>query len=113
MTLQHPFELPLSRFSFDRGELTAEASDFGSMNQLVRNDVPAPAFIRRLYDDACDLGIAIRSERTGRIARFYWCEGEGRNADYSWGYDRFVFRPEMTRGGVPCVPVAKVTIFND
>lgn len=26
---------------------------------------------RRIYDDACDVGIAIRSHRTGRLVRFY------------------------------------------
>lgn len=39
--------------------LVAEASDLGYHGP------------RRIYDDACDVGVAIRSHRTGRLVRFY------------------------------------------
>jgi hypothetical protein len=53
--------LDLARFDWDRenNALVAEASDLGH-SQLVH----------RLYDDACDLGIAIRSHHTGKVKRF-------------------------------------------
>lgn len=59
-----PFEVPpldLRRFHWDvaRGVLTAEASDFaGSF------------YLHRLYNDACDLAIAIRSHVTDKVERF-------------------------------------------
>ncbi len=42
-----------------RTTMVAEASDVGYRSPL------------RIYDDACDVGIAIRSRRTGRVVRFY------------------------------------------
>ena len=71
-----PYDLPMtefssSRFSFqkDRRQLVAEISDLGN-----------PRF-QAIYSDACDVGIAVRSERTGRVVRFALsrsvCDAEG------------------------------------
>lgn len=30
----------------------------------------------RLYDDACDVGLALRSHKTGEVSTWYLCEGE-------------------------------------
>src|SRR5580765_2874475 len=55
------YELPLSRFHWNKAtkELSAEASDLDGFR------------IQQIWDDACDEGICIRSERTGRVERFY------------------------------------------
>lgn len=52
--------LNMRRFTWDRakGELVAEASDLEGFA------------LNRLYNDACDVGIAIRSHHTGRVLRF-------------------------------------------
>lgn len=57
--------LPLSRFHWDRvlRRLSAEASDFGPGRTGLW-------WLGRLYADACDVGIVIRSEATGREERF-------------------------------------------
>jgi hypothetical protein len=51
--------IPSSRFTYDAVNrmLVAEASDLGG-------------YLRRLYDDACDVGFAVRSDRTGAVAVF-------------------------------------------
>jgi hypothetical protein len=30
----------------------------------------------QIYDDACDVGIALRNPRSGNVTRWYQCEGE-------------------------------------
>lgn len=96
-------ELPLKRFHFDKGAylLTAEASDFGPGLSFFNS-------IYQLYDDACDMGIAIRSEITGRTELFWWQDDLGKNDDYATGYDRYVFTPVSGLANV-----VQVIVFND
>ena len=51
--------LPLDQFSLNGKTLVAEASTL-QWSRMVR-----------LYDDACDAGIFIRSHKTGKIEAFY------------------------------------------
>jgi hypothetical protein len=59
----HPF--PLERFDWGGmvGVLVGEASDLAIS--------PGTPPWSRLFNDACDAGIAIRSGKTGRTVRFY------------------------------------------
>lgn len=42
----------------------------------------------RLYDDACDVGIAVRSHRTGRVVHFYLRETDVRDDDtLGWHFE--------------------------
>lgn len=50
-----------------QGKLVVEASDLGLR--------PGHQW-ERLYDDACDVGIALLSHRTGTVVRWYLQEGE-------------------------------------
>lgn len=56
--------MPLKTFFWDRDkqELTADASDFGSVAE-------GTWWLQQLYDDACDIGIAIESP-TGKVELF-------------------------------------------
>lgn len=60
-----------SRFTYVAAtrSLVAEISDFGRTDPF-----------KRIYDDACDVGLAIRSVRTGAVVRYY-LEREELNAD--------------------------------
>lgn len=57
--------LPLSTFTFCRStrSLVAEASDFGGAFK-----------ISRLYDDACDEGIIVKSDVSNRSETFYFVD---------------------------------------
>jgi hypothetical protein len=63
------YELPLNPFSSDKfrvspttRSLVAEASDLGYAPGMIPG--------ARLYNDACDWGMAVRSTRTGKVVRF-------------------------------------------
>jgi hypothetical protein len=60
-------------FTRTGNEFVAEVSDFGSTN-----------LFSRIYPDACDVGFAMQSTRTGKEAVFYLAEekrdGEGGHA---------------------------------
>lgn len=92
-------ELDGARFTYAKGVLSAFESD-------LRN---APfdghyRWLRPIYNDAADIGIAIRSHRTGKVERFYLTETETREGDIlAWHF-------------APCdkkCPVKEVVIFND
>jgi hypothetical protein len=93
-------QLPLSRFDWnkERGVLSACASDFGPLRDGMW-------WVGRLYDDAADMGIAIKSERTGVIERFVLSDEEERGGELlAW---RFVpVNPQKSR-------VSSVIVFND
>src|SRR5437879_3266190 len=63
--------IPLKTFTLDRakGTLTAMASDFGALRDGLW-------WLGRLYKDAADLGITIKSELTGHEERFYLAREE-------------------------------------
>jgi hypothetical protein len=94
-----PQPLPLGRFHWDREreELVAETSDFGPCRE-------GWWWLGPLYNDACDLGIAIRSHRTGAIVRFYLHEEVKRDGELQY----MVFRPMHQLG-----TVRRVVVFND
>ena len=80
--------------------LVAEASD-------LRYNEP-----RQIYDDACDVGIAVRSEKTGRLVRFYLSK-----TDYTPDGEEIVgwyFEPiEEDKRRVANASRTKVLIIND
>jgi hypothetical protein len=78
--------------------LVAEASD-------LRYNAP-----HRIYDDACDVGIAIRSDRTGKLVRFYLSKIDVANEDVAgWWFDPI---SEDARR-VPGSSSVRVLIIND
>ena len=88
--------------SDDRRTLIAEASDLDNRH------------LERLYDDACDIGFAVKSEKTGNVVVFvmqspiYHGEGEDRELT-GWQY---VPTSESFRN-VPECQGLEATIFND
>ena len=92
------FSVTTARIS---GEVTmsAFASDFGAM-------VDGLWWLQRMDDDACDVGISIRSRRTGRVVRFFLDKQETRNGEIkAW---HFAAAPEEKFCGVDLV-----SIWND
>jgi hypothetical protein len=87
------------RFSFHDTTFVAEASDFNGDVSLQR----------QIYDDACDVGIAIRSKKTGKVMHFYLHDTVmDREGDIQcWEY---LSCPEDVR---KYNQELKVTIFND
>ena len=86
--IQH--ELSLKQFSFnkDRRSLVAEASDFGRFR--LNSDVRLagyPWFVGQLWNDACDIGICVLSEFTGKRELFYYdrCD-ENRDGEVAGWY---------------------------
>lgn len=76
-----------------------EASDMGNRH------------LQRLYDDACDVGFAIKSDKTGLVVKFHMDkvhqsdEGEITH----WTYKACT---ECWRLGIE-VPMIDITVFND
>lgn len=93
---------PAKAFSVSRSDgfvtLVAEASDLGFRGS------------RRIYDDACDVGVAVRSERTGQTVRFYEKDQDVREGHVcGWWFEPI---PEdVRRGRVPAN--ARILIIND
>lgn len=97
-------QLPVQEFSTraisvsGAGSLVTEASDLG-----LRGFQP-------LYDDACDVGIALRSHRTGAVTRWHLAEEHVRDGDIT----HWTLRPttESVRQQ-PQIQHYKLTIYND
>jgi hypothetical protein len=89
--------LPLARFSWNQADntLVAEASS------LVR---AGENLLQQMYNDACDLGIAIQSLSTQKVYRFFFKERKTQEGDVLY----WEFTPEDKN-----CPINKVTIFND
>lgn len=92
--LLNPSPICSSKFSFKRNQFTAEASDFGRSFKLGR-----------VYNDSCDEGFTIISERTGKPAVFalYNHEEDGEGDLVSWIFK--CVTPGLTH--------LKAVIFND
>jgi hypothetical protein len=73
--------------------LVTEASDIRQYNCL-----------QQMYDDAADVGMALRSHRTGNVQRFYFAGRVYQGEDVAY----FEFLPED-----PKCPVKKVVVLND
>ncbi len=94
--------LPLERFDYDKQKRTLTAFESDLRSQPFNGTYP---WLQRLYNDACDIGIAIRSHHTGAIERF--CLHK-EMVDREGDLQGWVFKP---------CPESKsdltVTIFND
>lgn len=77
----------------DKGLMVCEASDLRGSFRL-----------HRLYNDACDVGIAIRSKRTGNVERFVLAKVDESGGDVA-GWN---FVPVNPKCGV-----RRVLIIND
>lgn len=87
-------ELPLERFDYNKADksLVAEASDLGNFR------------IQRLYNDACDEGIAIRSHHTGKVEKFVLTKVDENDGD--------VIGWHFIPVSVVC-PIKSVLVIND
>lgn len=93
--------LPVERFTWHAPTRTfcAEASDFNDLCGAVK----------RIYSDACDVGLAIRG-RDGRVATFYLSEEHTREGDIT----HWTFLPTAEALRIaPRLTGVKVEIFND
>lgn len=95
-------EFPSKMFTMSGTTLVAEASDMGNRH------------LQPLYDDACDVGFAVRSERTGKVVTFVmqapFYKGEGEDRELSgWHY---VPTSESFRN-VPECQGMEAKVFND
>lgn len=88
-------ELPLAYFTAVKGALVSEASTIWG---------GVPVTLQRIYNDAADVGIAIRSNYTGNVMRFA-LDREERTEDgiIAWHF---------TCVDLTC-KIQHVTIFND
>lgn len=94
--------LPLERFMVQGDTLVAEASDFGPLRDGRR-------WLRRLFNDACDVGVFVVSPTTGKVMRFY-LEREEKDAEG----DLVAYRLKVyERDAFVCPRIKSVTIFND
>lgn len=105
-----PYDLPVTPidsalFDFDGTTFAAEAS-------TLQN-----AFsIQRLFNDACDVGIAIRSKKTDKVVRFYLHHVE-RNQDEikAWHFRPLDRDVVLKCGAAGCarMKAVKAVVFND
>jgi hypothetical protein len=75
------------------------------------NDYATSNFHHRIYDDAMDVGIAIRSIKTDNVVTYYWA-GEIRNGENELQYVEYLPLPEDVKK-YPSAAGTKVHIFND
>lgn len=97
-------EFPSSMFTWSNEgrSACAEASDMGNRH------------LQRLYDDACDVGFKMKSEKTGEVVTFVMASpfyhGEGEDKELAgWHY---IPTSESFRN-VPNCQNMEVTVFND
>lgn len=95
-------EFPSSMFTWTDKVAVAEASDMGNRH------------LQPLYDDACDVGFAMKSDKTGEVVTyamtrpFYQGEDEDRELA-GWDYTP---TSESIRK-VPSCAGTKVVVYND
>lgn len=95
-------EISLKRFTYVKPDghptsypsLVSEASDLGHVNLQ-----------QRLYDDACDVGFAIRSHKTNHVERFYF---EKCDFDKEGEVVGFIYKPVNKK-----CRIQEVLIIND
>lgn len=90
-----------SRFTFhaEDGTLTAEASDLRDQH------------LQRIYDDACDVGLAVQSGKSGTVITYY-LHKEHTNGDNEITHWEYLPLPEDVRKHSECANT-KVLIYND
>lgn len=91
MILQ-PSPISSSKFTYSKETFTAEASDLRNIR------------LGKVYDDACDLGFTIVSEKTGKHAVFAE-HAEIQNGEELGGWEFVCITPGLTH--------LKAVIFND
>jgi len=94
---------PISSKYFSRSNdtLVCEVSDFNDMPKM--GGTPN-LMVQPLYNDACDVGLAIRSEHTGREVRFTFTGYDENDGEITgWRYDA------IDDAG----PIKHVLIIND
>ena len=91
MILQ-PSPISSSRFTYSKGTFIAEASELGSFR------------LGRVYDDACDEGFTVISEKTGKPAVFAFNK-EIQNGDEVGGWEFVCVTPGLKQ--------LKAVVFND
>lgn len=65
---------------------------------------------QRLYDDACDVGLAVKSEKTGRVATFVMSSVDEREGEVSgWTYTP----TRETSCAMPELAAVTVLVIND
>lgn len=92
------FAIPSSLFSFKDNKFSAFASD------LTGHEL-----MRQIYDDACDVGFAIKSDKSGQIVKFHHAE-TFRNADNDITHWTFNITPDHARN--PELAKLSVVVFN-
>jgi hypothetical protein len=107
-TKRRPFELDVTSFPSeyftviregDQYHMSAFASDLGV-------DPTGKGLLQRFYNDACDVGIAICSKRTGAVVRFCLSQEEERDGEVvAWHFGPTPY--DDAKG------VARVTVWND
>lgn len=94
--------LPVKEYSSKQFTWNVETGHFvACASDLSRTD-----FWSRIYDDACDVGFAIVSERTGKSVVFYLAEQE-HNGDEITNWNFLPLNNEVCPEGVMAV------VFND
>lgn len=84
-------------FSRDGDMLVAEASTCGGPS------------LQQIYNDACDVGIAIRSERTGVVCRFLLVDHDENDGEVAgWRFEPL----DKREAGRTC-GIKRVLIIND
>ncbi len=93
------YSISTERFTWSNKEFFAEISSLG-----VRG-------FERIYPDACDVGLSIRSERTGEEVWFYL---ETEHRDREGDVTHWTLKPtnEAVRKN-PGLKGVKMTVFND
>ena len=87
-----------------QGLMTVEASTLGLRPGHVW---------QQLYDDACDVGIALRSHKTGVTTTWYLCEGDtvtDADGDVLW----WVLKPTTETVRInPSLSAYRLKVYND
>jgi hypothetical protein len=90
-----------SQFTYTRKNktLVSEASDMGNRH------------LQQIYDDACDVGFAVKSETTGNVVTYYMANVMKNSEDEVMGWE---YHPtaESIRQIPECVDT-KAIVFND
>ncbi len=99
-------------FAFSSAHFTCSPNDDGTVVLVAEASTLGYHGPRRIYDDACDAGIAVRSERTGALVRYYLKEEEmDRSGEDVAGW-RFLPISEDVRR-TPSAGHTSVLIIND
>lgn len=97
------FSSSLFSYNKDMNTLVSEISTLARGNSHLR--------VGRIYDDACDVGIEIKSEKTGNKIKFYL---EREVTDDEGDFQYWTFKPlEVEVNKNPALRGMMVTVFND